>query len=49
MTIHNFGIQPNVTPQRPTTRLRQLLRSGEMVTAPFVLNAYHAVTAAALF
>ena len=27
---------------KPTTQLRQLLSSGEMVVAPFVLNAFHA-------
>lgn len=42
MAIHNFGTQKNGAPQRPTTQLRQLLNSGTMVTAPFVLNAYHA-------
>jgi 2-methylisocitrate lyase-like PEP mutase family enzyme len=41
MVIHNFGTQQNGASQRPTTRLRQMLSSGEMVTAPFVLNAYH--------
>ena len=30
---------------RPTTRLRQMLGSGEMVVAPFVLNAFHALIA----
>lgn len=42
MTIHNFGTQQNGVLQRPTTRLRQMLNRGAMVTAPFVLNAYHA-------
>ncbi|MCZ6872991.1 MAG: isocitrate lyase/PEP mutase family protein [bacterium] len=42
MVIHNFGTQQNGASQRPTTRLRQMLSKGEMVTAPFVLNAYHA-------
>ena len=27
---------------KTTTRLRQMLGSGQMVTAPFVLNALHA-------
>ena len=27
---------------KTTTRLRQMLASGDMVTAPFVLNAMHA-------
>jgi len=45
MTIHNFGTHPNDTTQRPTTRLRQMLRRGSMVVAPFVLNAYHAMIA----
>ena len=42
MTIYNFGTQQNGVLQRPTTRLRQMLSRGTMVTAPFVLNAYHA-------
>ena len=45
MAIRNFGIHQNGTAPRPTTRLRQMLRSGNMVTAPFVLNAYHAMIA----
>ncbi|PON13436.1 carboxyvinyl-carboxyphosphonate phosphorylmutase [Candidatus Entotheonella serta] len=45
MTIHNFGTHQNGTTSRTTTRLRQMLRSGQMVTAPFVLNAYHAMIA----
>ncbi len=45
MTIHNFGVHPNGGTQRPTARLRQMLRSGDMVTAPFVLNACHALIA----
>ncbi len=28
--------------ERPTTRLREMLASGDMVVAPFVLNAFHA-------
>ena len=27
---------------KPTTQLKQLINSGEMVVAPFVLNAFHA-------
>jgi 2-methylisocitrate lyase-like PEP mutase family enzyme len=42
MTIKNFGVQHDGTQPRTTTRLRQLLHSGTMVVAPFVLNAYHA-------
>ncbi len=45
MAIRNFGIHQNDIAPRPTTRLRQMLRSGNMVTAPFVLNAYHAMIA----
>ncbi|MBM3223772.1 MAG: isocitrate lyase/PEP mutase family protein [Candidatus Tectomicrobia bacterium] len=46
MTVHNFGVQQPVTALRTTTRLRQMLRSGTMVAAPFVLNAFHAQIAA---
>ncbi len=42
MAIYNFGTHQNGTSQRATTRLRQMINSGTMVTAPFVLNAYHA-------
>ncbi len=42
MAIHNFGTHQNGTSPRTTTRLRQMINSGAMVTAPFVLNAYHA-------
>ena len=42
MTIKNFGTQQAATQLRASARLRQMLRSGQMVTAPFVLNAYHA-------
>jgi 2,3-dimethylmalate lyase len=42
MSLRNFGVQPDDTPSRATTRLRQMLRSGTMVAAPFVLNAFHA-------
>ena len=42
MSLKNFGVQPDGTPARATTRLRQMLRSGTMVAAPFVLNAFHA-------
>ena len=42
MSLKNFGVQPDGTPSRATTRLRQMLSSGTMVAAPFVLNAFHA-------
>jgi hypothetical protein len=42
MSLTNFGVQPDGTSSRATTRLRQMLRSGMMVAAPFVLNAFHA-------
>ena len=42
MSLRNFGVQPDGTPSRATTRLRQMLRSGTMVAAPFVLHAFHA-------
>ena len=42
MSLRNFGVQPDGTLSRATTRLRQMLRSGTMVAAPFVLNAFHA-------
>jgi 2-methylisocitrate lyase-like PEP mutase family enzyme len=42
MTIKNFGTQREATQARASTRLRQMLRQRQMVTAPFVLNAYHA-------
>ena len=42
MSLKNFGVQPDGMPSRATTRLRQMLRSGTMVAAPFVLNAFHA-------
>jgi 2-methylisocitrate lyase-like PEP mutase family enzyme len=48
MTMTNFGTQPPATPSRATTRLRQMLQSGTMVAAPFVLNAFHAQIAASL-
>ena len=48
MALKNFGIQRD-GPQSPaTTRLRAMLRSGTMVVAPFVLNAYHARIAEAV-
>jgi 2-methylisocitrate lyase-like PEP mutase family enzyme len=48
MALKNFGIQLDGTQPRTTTRLRQLLNSGKMLTAPFVLNAYHARIAASI-
>ncbi len=48
MTIRNFGTQQPTIPSRVTTRLRQMLQSGTMVAAPFVLNAFHAQIAASL-
>lgn len=42
MTLKNFGTQRDGIQPRASTRLRQLLRSGHMVTAPFIMNAYHA-------
>lgn len=42
MAIKNFGVQGHGGPMRATTRLRQMLNSGKMVAAPFVLNALHA-------
>lgn len=42
MMVKNFGIQGDGTQPRTTTRLRQMLLSGRMVAAPFVLNALHA-------
>jgi 2-methylisocitrate lyase-like PEP mutase family enzyme len=48
MTVNNFGTQrPGMQPPA-TTRLRQMLNSGKMVAAPFVLNAYHARIAASV-
>lgn len=46
--VKNFGTQPSGNSQRTTTRLRGMLRSGRMVAAPFVLNAYHARIAESL-
>jgi 2-methylisocitrate lyase-like PEP mutase family enzyme len=46
MTIKNFGTQRDGVQPRASTRLRQMLHSGQMVVAPFVLNAYHAKIAA---
>lgn len=46
--VKNFGTQPSGNSQRATTRLRGMLRSGRMVAAPFVLNAYHARIAESL-
>lgn len=48
MTISNFGTQQPAPQSRATTRLRQMLQSGTMVAAPFVLNAFHAQIAASL-
>ena len=48
MTILNFGTQQPASQSRVTTRLRQMLQSGTMVAAPFVLNAFHAQIAASL-
>ena len=48
MTIINFGTQQPASQSRATTRLRQMLQSGTMVAAPFVLNAFHAQIAARL-
>ena len=48
MTILNFGTQQLASQSRATTRLRQMLQSGTMVAAPFVLNAFHAQIAASL-
>lgn len=42
MSLKNFGIQQDLSPTRATTRLRQMMQSGTMVTAPFILNAFHA-------
>ena len=42
MTLKNFGIQGDGAQPRTTSRLRQMLDSGRMVAAPFVLNAFHA-------
>jgi Phosphoenolpyruvate phosphomutase len=48
MTILNFGTQQPAPQSRATTHLRQMLQSGTMVAAPFVLNAFHAQIAASL-
>jgi len=42
MAIRNFGIHGDSAQGHTTTRLRQMLKSGKMVAAPFVLNAFHA-------
>ena len=48
MALKNFGIQRDGSQSPATTRLRALLRSGTMVVAPFVLNAFHARIAEAV-
>ena len=48
MVLKNFGTQRDGTLPRATTRLRQMLTSGTMVAAPFVLNAFHAKIAESL-
>jgi 2,3-dimethylmalate lyase len=48
MALQNFGIQRDDTQSPATTRLRAMLRSGTMVVAPFVLNAYYARIAEAM-
>ncbi len=48
MAIQNFGTQHNGTQPRSTTRLRDLITRGDMVVAPFILNAYHARIAESL-
>lgn len=42
MTVKSFGIHGDGAQNRPSTQLRQMLKSGRMVAAPFVLNAFHA-------
>jgi 2,3-dimethylmalate lyase len=48
MALKNFGIQRDGSQSPATTRLRAMLRSGTMVVAPFVLNAFHARIAEAV-
>src|SRR5919202_5644294 len=48
MALKNFGIQRDGSQSPATTRLRAMLRSGTMMVAPFVLNAFHARIAEAI-
>src|ERR671922_2301475 len=48
MALKNFGIQHDDSQSPATTRLRAMPRSGTMVVAPFVLNAFHARIAEAV-